>query len=473
MPAIAINQNHAVVEVHRYAYGNDARLFFSVGRATGTKLDLRPRQLIKLPNNVTANGHYPAVAITDEGLVIVVLRRRTGFEVIELVGQLSPDGKTVVWNRWWYYDDGTRPCVAAAGAMAVEFHQHEKYRSLRFSTSIITNRASWMQDRLATLGPKPLRDLVLPASHDAGMYRSGDPTNISKNQHLTVYEQLRYGIRYFDLRPMLYPNNPEGELWVHHGGFGGPLLQVVLDDVARFANEKHRELVILKFSHFHHITTNAYRQLVTMVVDTIGKWLVKSKPNEKRLADVTLNEYVKDKDAPAVLVVVDNNFAIDNRENGLWVYRNWNHRDRGNQLDPGDLCVKDSYANTEDFERMRRDQHDKFGAFEGIMDQRGGGHRKPCDLFLLSWTLTPKSATTPLQLSRRANPSLGQNHRLVHQPPSIPNRHDKIINLIYVDYVESARVTDVALFLNGERATAADEPKPPRRGRAAAMRRTM
>jgi len=87
----------------------------------------------------------------------------------------------------------------------------------------------------------------------------------------------------------------------------------------------------------------------------------------------------------------------------------------------------------------------------------------PCDLFLLSWTLTPQATAippwippTPLQLSRRANPTLGAAIRFADPPaeppppPRIPNTHKRIINSLYVDYVQGARVTDVALFQNGE-----------------------
>lgn len=33
----------------------------------------------------------------------------------------------------------------------------------------------------------------------------------------------------------------------------------------------------------------------------------------------------------------------------------------------------------------------------------------------------------------------------------IPNQHGNTVNIVYVDYVEYARVTDVCLYLNGER----------------------
>jgi hypothetical protein len=459
MPAVAVNNGGTVVEVHRYPYGSrDRRVFYTIGRVDGLTIAFRTRREIVLPNGVKANGYHPSVAITEDGLVIVVLRARTKVQVLELIGQVAADGNSITWHRWWYYDEGTRPSVAAAGTMAVEIHQHETQRALRFSTSIITDRVSWMQDRLDTLGTKSLRELVLPASHDAAMYTASSIAVHARTQNLTIYEQLGYGMRYFDLRPKWERISgmskrrgrrpPRFELVIHHGQFRGPLLQEVLNDVRRFATEgggKRQELVILKFSHFSRIDNEKYGRLITQVVDTLGKWLVKSKPDGKRLAEMTLNEYVKD--GPAILVVVDEAFAVDNPREGFWVYRNWNARD----AEKGDLRVYDRWSGTERLATMRKQQLERFADFNGTME---AAPKLPCDLFLLSWTLTPSAPAfnTPWLLSRRANPPLGHEIRPGHTPPQVPNEHGSIINLLYVDYVESARVTDVALFKNGEAA---------------------
>src|SRR5260221_1918663 len=245
MPAVAINNRGVVVEVHRYPYGtSDRRLFYTIGRLDGRAIAFEPRKVIEMPNGTKVNGFYPSVALTDEGLVIVVLRARTKVEVLELVGQVAANGKSIAWHRWWYFDDGTRPSVAAAGKMAVEVPQHEKHKDLRFSPSVITDRARWMQDRLETLGRKHLDQLVLPASHDAGMYWVyGHDLGMAKNQNLRIYDQLRYGIRYFDLRVQWNDGLEDPVLrgfTIHHGGWRGPDLKEVLDDIKRFANyENH------------------------------------------------------------------------------------------------------------------------------------------------------------------------------------------------------------------------------------------
>lgn len=273
-------------------------------------------------------------------------------------------------------------------------------------------------------------------------------------------------VRYFDLRVMWTPRRSGGSFWIHHGGVAGPPLQTVLEDIRKFATEGHQELVILKFSHFSGIDARSYERLVFDVRDALGAWIIRTTPHNKRLADVTLSEYVEDgADGPAILVLVDQNFAIDFPVAGFWIYRNWNAKDHGH------LCVFDVYSNVQTFDTMRTGQFEKFERFKGRMKHPHDD--LPCDLFLLSWTLTPRSASpTPWQLSRRANPWLARDVRHGFPPPEIPNEHGKIINLLYVDYVESARVTDVALFQNGERVTAADGAKTRRRAKPTARRRT-
>jgi hypothetical protein len=462
MPGIAINNHNRVVEVRRVNSGGTQFLWYAFGRVNGTAIDYTaPLQVIMLPGkpDYRAHGHYPSVALTDDGLVIVVLREQKKIQAFELIGRVSADGNRIDWNRWRSFDEGTQPAVAAAGTMAVEVHQHEDKSELRFSTSLITDRARWMQDRLTLLGPKRLRDLVLPASHDSGMYLG---EGLATTQTLNIYQQLRYGIRYFDLRWEWVQDR-----WmVHHGIMLGPELQIILDDFAKFAREGHKELVILVFSSFKNGDHNdLYKIMVNQVNATIGDWLVKSRPPGQRLADATLNDYVKSVEkGPAILLGIHKRFAVDNPTKGFWVYRDW-HQD-----EPGDLCVHDWYADKEAFDVMRDDQVGKFHQFKGVMKTKP---KEPCDLFLLSWTLTPQNlaSPTPWQLSRRSNPSLGQDVRLGDPPFRIPNAHGKIINMVYVDYVETSRATDVALFLNNAPVGAADDEKPQPRARTATRRR--
>jgi hypothetical protein len=65
-------------------------------------------------------------------------------------------------------------------------------------------------------------------------------------------------------------------------------------------------------------------------------------------------------------------------------------------------------------------------------------------LFLLSWTLTGDGSTAISALAGQANPYLACEMTAL----PIPNRYGRIPNLLYVDFVESALATDVAVYLN-------------------------
>lgn len=66
----------------------------------------------------------------------------------------------------------------------------------------------WMQQNLGSLGNRTLKEICMPGSHDAGMssYSPGTVGADFENtqaQYLNFGDQLKYGSRYFDLRPVL------------------------------------------------------------------------------------------------------------------------------------------------------------------------------------------------------------------------------------------------------------------------------
>jgi hypothetical protein len=263
------------------------------------------------------------------------------------------------------------------------------------------------------------------------MYLKG-PAVLGKTQDLSIYGQLSYGIRYFDLRPKW--ENKDNTFYIHHGVIQGPPLSHVLDDVKRFFKKGFRELVILKFSHYDSFNNKVYKNMVTLIEKKIGKWLYSQTPlPPTRLADIKLGEFLET--SGVILLVCDENYPVNNKSPGIWVYRDWDSDDP----QQGDLRVFDSYSNTMSYDSMKNDQSVKFRRYKGLCKKKAN---VPCDLFLLSWTLTPP--TDVWDVSKAANRMLGADILDF----KVPNLYGYITNLLYVDYVEYARVTDVALFMN-------------------------
>ncbi|MDP9193891.1 MAG: phosphatidylinositol-specific phospholipase C domain-containing protein [Acidobacteriota bacterium] len=438
-PRVALNNAGVVVEVHESGRGAIA---YRVGHLNRTK--------IFGANLRITGGQNPAVALTDDGTVIVTYEFGNR-NLCRMVGTVN--GDTIDWlTEPLKYDDGMRSSVAASSTkMSVEVHEGDLLTTLWFSTSLFTNRASWMKDRLSTLGKTRLGDLVLPGSHDSGMYLSGIAA-LGKTQQLSLYGQLTAGVRYFDLRIMRIGRS--GPFVIYHGPIIGPYLAEVLKDIRRYAIEKHRELIILKL-YFPMRSAGEYQMLVKQISDSIGDWLVTSKPpGKQRLADVTLEEYVESvAEGPAILVVVDGEYAVNASNPGFWVYRNWTAGALA--AAEGDLRVFDRWSDREIFEKMKNHQFDQFEKYTGKMQN---APTLPCDLFLLSWTLTP--GTGVWFAAKEANRRLGE----YILKTSRRNQFGQMINLLYVDYVEYARVTDVALFRNAE-VTTSDAASAPKRAK--------
>jgi hypothetical protein len=212
-----------------------------------------------------------------------------------------------------------------------------------------------------------------------------------------------------------------------------PTLAEVLDDVRRFCRQPHRELIILKFSHYETFSDTVYRQMVKEIAARLDTWLLKSLPKGRRLAEIPLKELPAERSV--VCIVCDGDYPLRNHSSGIWVYRD------GDAAHPeqGDLRVYDRYANSTDYEQMKADQLGKFARYDGKCRQRPD---LPCDLFLLSWTLTPA-------VNVRAYSDL-PNRRLADDMKELksPNRSGCVVNLLYADYVEAAQLLDLALAMN-------------------------
>ena len=440
-PRVAMNQHNQVI----VTWHQSLDVYYRVGTLSSSNpetavIDWGDEQ------NLTRGEQASAVALTNEGFVALVHRDDVGVELFQWTGQLDVAGKLVQWDsERVYYDDGEDPCVAAAGNRVVALHRGDALANLYCTTSIITDRANWMRDRLGRLGNVKLRNLVLPASHDSGMYTAGLSV-IAKTQELSILGQLEYGIRYFDLRPKF--DAGDERIDIHHGGVEGPTLAEVLLDIQAFAAAGGRqELIIIDFSHFEDFGTAGsslgYDLFVEQVEEALGAYLVKTKPEGVRLSELTLADFVRG--GTAILVSVDEDWAVRSPHPGFWVFRNCATWDKRLEEYPyvvadGDLRVFDRYTNTGDYEDMKQDQLAKYDAYDGMC---ASDPELVCDLFLLSWTLTPWTAVW-LE-SKDCNRHLGN----VMAETAVPNQYGEVPNLLYVDYCEFARVTDVALFTNG------------------------
>ena len=431
-PQIAMNNHGVIVEVHKL--GSRDRLFARVGKLDKTAKTIQWGSLS--PEEGFANGVQPSIAIADNGVVIEVHKNECLDTLWRGGGKIDEVRLQIFWmDGGFEFDTGEPPSVACSATMAVQTHKSEEADTLWFSTSLITDRACWMQDNLEFLQNKSLKQVVLPASHDSCMYKESDDLHNARAQDFTVYQQLAYGIRYFDFRPTW--NSRDNTFYIHHGPTIGRKLSDVLYDVQRFMNEGYRELVIVKFSHYDSFDDTIYQKMVSQIKEQIGSWLYTAPLVGRRLADIKMSEFLKEHDV--VLVVCDGDFQVGKPCDGIWVYRDGWPKDGDSKPTINDLRVFDWYANNPSYNEMSLDQVQKFNNYKGICK---GHPEAPCDMFLLSWILTVHGSVH--EPSKVPNSNLGK----VMTELTIPNGDDCIVNLLYTDYVESGRVTDIAIIQN-------------------------
>lgn len=319
--------------------------------------------------------------------------------------------------------------------------------------------AGWMTRDFARLGPRALRELALPATHDAGMSALtastlGSTACNTVTQVGDVGAQLDRGSRYFDLRPVSLGGTAPFALGHFSkvplvdgkvaGGTGQPLAEA-LGQVAAFLAQpgSEREVVILKFSHFLALggkpsgllpaasggafSAADFAGLVAAVRRGLGSSLYAAPAGGPSLNDATLAALAA---GPGRAVAVfdlagggTGGFPSGLVDPTVGVF-SYNDLGKG----AADLVVADSYADTDHLAAMVADQGAKFRAFRPA----------PGASFLLSWTLTQKDplsgSTCILKLAAEANAALaGQLATWTRDGTVAAGR---IPNLVYVDGLE-------------------------------------
>jgi hypothetical protein len=476
-------------------------------------------------------GARPTISLNDESYIFALHSRDGG--LYQRTGRIEPLG--IFWqdvlgagNQAVLYDDVpgggdplVQPHIASNGKVAVQVFARfdnntppiyvnppNNNQILGYPTVLATHRvyttaclildrANWMGDHRGQLQDKTLREIALPGSHDAGAFA----VDRARTQDLSFAGQLAYGVRYFDVRPKFTGDKSvsQGDLshyFTYHdigifGDYLGPNLDTVIREVRAFM-QSHRELVILKISHYNRFDKAIFGKLayeLTHEERGLGPWVYKPQDGEAvfvpRLARRKLSEFLKP-DRGTVLILADTDGSTDYVEedqhaDGILRYRDW----YAANPEQGDVTVFDVFSDVASYPPMpysaEPDSHyaslpgsrnvlpkgqlRKFHEFDGMC--RGTGSTPgttPCDLFLLSWTVTPKPATPSETAFDDADPAarelvenLGRKYysgeyngqRITVQGTTFQNGAGQYVNVLYTDAVEFSRSVDVAMVRSG------------------------
>ncbi|KAG8199710.1 hypothetical protein JTE90_022159 [Oedothorax gibbosus] len=201
------------------------------------------------------------------------------------------------------------------------------------SASCLRIRPFWMSESERYISNLQLGEVMIPGSHDSGSFdfhREIAPVSKYKYaQEEPIFNQLVYGLRYFDLRVGYYKNSAD-KYYINHNFLRTEhSVKSVLNQVLKFIKAT-KEIVILDFHNFPIGFKNklVHFKLIRMITKTFGSYLI---PHNHKYKTATFKDFWEDD--KRILVSYDSTIR-EIAPNLLWpsIPRAW-----GNKQHPEDL----------------------------------------------------------------------------------------------------------------------------------------
>ncbi|MFT4805346.1 MAG: hypothetical protein ACI9YE_002562 [Psychroserpens sp.] len=313
----------------------------------------------------------------------------------------------------------------------------------------------WMQDNLSLLGTKTIKDICIPGSHDSGMYKvvngtlGADQCN-TQTQSFDIFNQLKLGIRYFDIRPIIgasqyhtghYTDKTPGNIWM--GARGGSISEII-QDINNFTASR-QELIILNLSHslntdnkpgtiipeYTPFDTAEWNGLFAQI-STINDLF--QLPSNTPLTALTLDTFILSGKSAVVIIIEE--------------FEQQNNQLTGTVYDGKGFYYKEAFSPLNKYYGITGN-NDLNGMITYELDLMKTNQQ--ASYFLLSWTLTQignEAAKCIVSLSPSirdladtANETLNSQLLPVVSSSNFPN-------IIYIDNVVSDMVTTCAIEVN-------------------------
>lgn len=491
-PSVDLNDDGLLVEVHESQNHDD--LWYWTGR-----LNPAAKTFTKLAHGRYDTGRNPAVAINSAGRVVEVHESENTITLWSSIGAIS--GTDLQLGAAHPYNFGKVPTVALNDRDEfIAMHDYGDVSVLPTSRILallsqdfqpVKDAARWME-LTPTMHRKTLRQVLLPGTHDSAAYqlypvgpsgpesaRGPDWQGIEKScsnipggwlgdwlvdrckdwlpnlapqtenevaldltlaQRLGIGEQLRSGIRYFDLRVTIR----DGAYRAYHGLLGNEF-EPMLDEIRQFLQEVESEFVILSVSHLdvgtHELldsrgfTPEEHDRLMALLVEKLGDYLY---DRDGRSAEGLLATQFRRlvADGPRVLIVYVDDYLGDHPEHPL-ARHFWSGFFRG------------GYLNSTSLAEQEADQRTKLQEF--LAD------RPPDRLFTLYQTLTAdatiaaKNVIYDRVLGSDYRPSLHVLSQDVNQHLStfLDDAAPGFPNIVLVDFSDESDVVARAIEISG------------------------
>ncbi|WP_338804165.1 hypothetical protein WDV76_00505 [Xenorhabdus griffiniae] len=307
------------------------------------------------------------------------------------------------------------------------------------------NPESWMRENINILAGLPLKKMCITGSHDAGMSAVTWSTKLSSEcntltQSNNILGQLKLGIRYFDIRPVL----SDGQFYTGHyfkagffwEGANGESIESIINGINQFI-ESHNELIIIKLSHSLNLDVGIFSSYRPFDRD---QWFdlfenlshiehLYYNSSTKNISDVNFNTFTANGTRPAILFFVEDkepNVDLSGYENAGFFYLS-------------QLNMYHQYTHTDDYAVMARDQINKMCA------------HAPEQYFQLEWTLTQtaieaSTCAAGMSISIKELADQANSALIEYLYPSTTGT--VYPNIILIDNVKDTIATTLALAIN-------------------------
>ncbi|KAK4167732.1 PI-PLC X domain-containing protein 1 [Cladorrhinum sp. PSN259] len=316
-----------------------------------------------------------------------------------------------------------------------------------FYASIRHDRGGWMRWIYDTIKDRPVRHLIMPGTHDAGMstisnkiISLGTEYN-TQTQGINIYDQLRAGSRWFDLRiASVHPNedaNRNNGFWILHindelaetaVGNSGESLDDVIGEVNRFTSENPGEIIFFSVRYLVGRYNVPNRGPIYWSTAVLNDFIAKLKGINNRCPNLDLStgfqnqkaKYFMDRNNGQGCVILmlngQNLKGLEKESIGEGIYST------------ARMGVRDQWSNKVKVNDMASDQIANWQAV-----QRGGGAADYDQFYIGQWLVTPDAiASTAMGLQnfavQQTNPSLYWSGVNSITPERWPN-------VLMVDYI--------------------------------------
>ncbi len=173
------------------------------------------------------------------------------------------------------------PIAATVGSLSAK-----RSGSLKSSTDGVQSNEYWMKNNWAFIKDKRYDQLVIPGTHDSGTYKLGWGTgqDTAKTQINSIGDQLKDGIRYFDLRvrEAAHWGCADPTVWWIYHNWDSYRLVTAMDEIKAFLNNpgNENEVIILDFQDTKIVYDDerARDVLLKSIQDQLGAYLAKDEP---------------------------------------------------------------------------------------------------------------------------------------------------------------------------------------------------